>query len=171
MKTRVIVIAAISLLLLAGCSSSKKDGASNGKNDSLVSNGAASSTSGFGSSLDLGAGIKATVTAPVAFTPGTFASNYFAGQVANVFSVTLVNGGTAPLDPASFSFAAESGTNSCTDMLDGDNGVSGPPTDPIAAGATANFKIAVGCDAKKGAPLHMTLTVDSTTAAIDGKIA
>ncbi len=171
MKKRAIVIASISLLLLSGCSSAKKGGASDGKNDSLVSNSAPSSTSGFGAALDLGSGIKVTVSAPSAFTPGTFASNYFTGQTANVFSVTMVNGGTAPIDPALISFTAESGANSCTDMLDGDNGVSGPPTDPIAAGATATFKIAIGCDAKKADPLHMTFTVDSTTVAVDGKMA
>ena len=63
---------------------------------------------------------------------------------------------------------ASSGENTCSDVLDGDNGVSGTPTDPIAAGSDANFKFAIGCDAKSGAPLHIDITIGSETSSIAG---
>ncbi len=47
----------------------------------------------------------------------------------------------------------------------------GAPTDAIGAGSSVNFKIAIGCDAKSGAPLHLIVTIGADSAALDGKIA
>ncbi len=170
MKKSLTVVLVIGALVLTGCG--KKSGnASPSPSESATATAAPTASGGFGSAIALGSGVSLTISTPATFTPGTFASNYLPGQAANVFDVTLKNGGTAAIDPTTISLAASSGANTCTDVLDGDNGVTGPPTDPIAAGATSNFKFAIGCDAKAGAPLHFDITVGTATAAIDGKIA
>jgi hypothetical protein len=160
----------VSALVLTGCGK-KSDTASRAPTQTPTASTAPTATGGFGAPLALGGGVSLTISAPARFTPGTFASNYLPGQAANIFDVTLKNGGTTAIDPATISFTASSGTNTCTDVLDGDNGVSGAPTDPIAAGTTSNFKFAIGCDAKAGAPLHFDVTVGPSTASIEGKIA
>lgn len=170
MKKSLTAVLVIGALVLTGCGNKKADTAATAT-DTPSASAAATASGGFGSALALGAGVSLTISTPKTFSPGTFASNYLPGQAANVFDVTLKNGGTTAIDPTTISLAASSGANTCTDVLDGDNGVTGAPTDPIAAGATANFKFAIGCDAKAGAPLHFDITVGTATASIDGKIA
>jgi len=169
-KKSLTVVLVIGALVLTGCGK-KSDTASSSPKETATATAAPTASGGFGSPVALGSGIALTISAPTSFKPGTFASNYLPGQAANVFDVTLKNGGTAAIDPTTISLAASSGANTCTDVLDGDNGVSGAPTDPIAAGATSTFKFAIGCDAKAGAPLHFDITVGTSTASIDGKIA
>ena len=170
MKKSLTVVLVIGVLVLTGCGKKSNTGATTPTPTPTAST-APTATGGFGAPLTLENGVTLTISAPKKFAPGTFASNYLPGQSANVFDVTLKNGGTAAIDPATISFAASSGTNTCTDVLDGDNGVSGAPTDPIAAGATSNFKVAIGCDAKAGGPLNFDITVGTSTASIKGKIA
>lgn len=170
MKKGLVVIALAGALALAGCSGAKKDASSSATNQELVSGTTATAGAGFDKPLDLGTGVTVSIGAPKTFKPGTFASNYRPGQVANVLAVEIKNAGTAELDPNSISFLSNSGANNCTDVLDGDSGVSGAPTDPIAAGATASFKIAVGCDAKVGDPLTVSVTIGATSVAVDGKL-
>lgn len=170
MKKSLTVILVIGALVLTGCGK-KSVNASSTPTPTATATAAPAASGGFGSAIALGSGVSLTISAPKSFSPGTFASNYLPGQVANVFDVTVKNSGTAAIDPTTISLAARSATNTCTDVLDGDNGVSGAPTDPIAAGATANFKFAIGCDAKAGAPVHFDITVGTSTASIDGKIA
>ncbi len=170
MKKSLTVVLVIGALVLTGCGK-KSNNASNSPKETPTATTAPTASGGFGSPIPLGGGVSLTISPPASFKPGTFASNYLPGQAANVFTVTLKNAGTAAIDPATISLAASSGANTCTDVLDGDNGVSGAPTDPIAAGATSTFKFAIGCDAKAGAPLHFNITVGTSTASIDGKIA
>lgn len=170
MKKSLTVVLVIGALVLTGCGK-KANNASSTTTPTATPTATAAASGGFGSPVTLGGGISVTISAPTSFKPGNFASNYLPGQAANLFDVSLKNGGTTAIDPTTISLAANSGTNTCTDVLDGDNGVSGAPTDPIAAGATATFKFAVGCDAKAGAPLHIDVTVGSASAGIDGKIA
>lgn len=170
MKKSLTVVLVIGALALTGCGK-KSDTAAPAPTASLTATATPTASGGFGSAIALGSGVSLTISTPKTFTPGTFASNYLPGQAANVFDVTLKNAGTAAIDPTTISLAASSGANTCTDVLDGDNGVSGAPTDPIAPGATSNFKFAIGCDAKAGAPLHFDITVGTSTASIDGKIA
>lgn len=171
MKKSLTVVVVIGALVLTGCGKKANNASSSTTPTPSATASTAAASGGFGSPVTLGGGISVTVSAPTSFKPGNFASNYLPGQAANVFNVTLKNGGTAAIDPTTISLAANSGTNTCTDVLDGDNGVTGAPTDPIAAGATSTFKFAVGCDAKVGAPLHVDITVGSSSAGIDGKIA
>ena len=170
MKKSLTVVLVVGALVLTSCGGKKADSAGS-TSPTPTASVAPSASGGFGSPVSLGGGVSLTISAPASFKPGTFASNYLPGQAANIFNVTVKNGGTAAIDPTTILLAASSGTNTCTDVLDGDNGVSGAPTDPIAAGATSIFKFAIGCDAKTGAPLHFDITVGSSTAAIDGKIA
>ena len=170
MKKSLTVVLVIGALVLTGCGKKAND-ASTTPTPSATETATTAASGGFGSPVTLGGGISVTISAPTSFKPGNFASNYLPGQAANVFNVSLKNGGTTAIDPTTISLSANSGSNTCTDVLDGDNGVAGAPTDPIAAGATATFKFAIGCDAKTGAPLHLDVTVGSSSAGIDGKIA
>ncbi|NBV66373.1 MAG: hypothetical protein EBR75_04760 [Actinobacteria bacterium] len=125
----------------------------------------------FNSPLDLGDGVSITVSTPASFTPTIFASNFIKGQVANVFDIAIKNGGTKELDLSILSLSVESGTAFCAEVLDGDSGINGAPLDPVAAGATASFKYGIGCDAKKGAPLNLKITLGSNVIAVDGTLA
>jgi hypothetical protein len=169
-KKSLTVVLVIGALVLTGCGK-KSNTASITPTQTPTASTAPIASGGFGAPVTLAGGVSLTISAPTKFTPGTFASNYLPGQAANVFDVTVKNNGTVAIDPTTISFVASSGANTCTDVLDGDNGVSGAPTDAIAAGATSNFKVAIGCDAKAGAPLSFDITVGSSTASIKGKIA
>ena len=168
MKKTLIAITLIAGLALTGCGK-KADTAK--PTESASPSATATVSSAFGLPITVGTAITLTISKPSTFKPGQFASNYLPGQVANVFNVTLKNGTSAGLDPATISLVARSGTNTCTDVLDGDNNISGAPTDPIAAGSEVNFKFAIGCDAKSGQPLHIDITIGSNTAALDGALA
>ena len=131
----------------------------------------ATATIGFDSPLDLGGGVSLTVATPASFTPTIFASNYIKGQVANVFSMSVTNGGTADLDLSTLSLVVESGTAFCSEVLDGDSGINGAPLESLAAGASTSFKYGVSCDAKKGAPLNLKITFGSNVIAVEGTLA
>jgi ABC-type glycerol-3-phosphate transport system substrate-binding protein len=169
MKKSLIAVGLVAALALTACGGKKADTASTDAPSSASSTAATSG--GFGSALDLGDGIALTITSPKTFVPGNFASNYLTGQAANLFDVTVKNGGTASLDASTILLQAASGANTCTDVLDGDNGINGAPIDPIAAGASVTFKFAIACDAKSGDPLTLSVGVGTSTASIAGKVA
>ena len=137
----------------------------------VVEEAEATATIGFDSPLDLGNGVSITVSTPTSFTPTIFASNYIKGQVANVFSVDVKNGGTADLDLSVLSLVVESGTAFCSEVLDGDSGITGAPLEAVAPGASKSFKYGIGCDAKKGAPLNLKITLGTNVIAVDGTLA
>ena len=160
-----VSVAALTLLLTScGSSAGSKVGTT------PIATESAKATGAFGSPLAIGGGVTVTVSNPVAFKPGQFASNYFAGQVPNKFDVKVSNGGAAALDLSGISITAASGTNSCVDLLDGDNGINGAPSDPVAAKSTVTFTAAVGCAAKVGDPLTLTLALGATSATITGSL-
>jgi ABC-type glycerol-3-phosphate transport system substrate-binding protein len=169
MKKSLVVVGLVAALALTACGGKKADSATSDAPSSASTTAAASG--GFGSALDLGSGVALTISSPKSFVPGNFASNYLQGQAANLFDVTVKNSGTAALDPSTILLQAASGTNTCTDVLDGDNGITGAPLDPIAVGASITFKFAIGCDAKSGDPLTLSVGVGSSTASIAGKVA
>ena len=169
MKKTLIAITLIGVLTLSACG--KKADIASSPADSPSPSTTPIVSNGFGVPITVGTAITLTISKPASFKPGTFASNYLPGQAANEFTVTLKNGTTAPLDPATISLVASSGTNTCTDVLDGDNNISGAPTDSIPAGSEVKFKFAIGCDAKSGDPLHIDITIGSDTSALDGKLA
>lgn len=170
MKKTLIAVTVIASLALTGCGK-KADTAANSPKASSTATATTAASGGFGSPLDLGGGISLTISTPKSFVPGKFASNYLKGQSANNFDVTVKNGGTANLDPSTILLSANSGTNTCSDVLDGDNGITGAPTDPVAAGTSITFKFAFACDAKSGDPFHLSVSVGAAEASIDGKVA
>lgn len=170
MKKSLIAVGLVAALALTACGGKKADPASTATPSDTATTTAATS-GGFGSALNLGAGISLTISAPKSFVPGQFASNYLKGQAANIFDVTVKNAGTTDLDPSTILFTINSGTNACPDVLDGDNGITGAPTDPIAAGASTTFKFAIACDAKAGDALSVAVAVGAGTASISGKVA
>lgn len=136
-----------------------------------VEEAAPTATIGFDSPLDLGNGVSLTVAAPASFTPTIFASNYVKGQVANVFSMNVTNGGTSDLDLSTLGLVVESGAAFCAEVLDGDSGINGAPLEALAAGASTSFKYGVACDTKKGSPLNLKITFGSNVIAVAGTFA
>lgn len=160
-----------SLLLITACGGgSEKSSTPTPKASETVQSQAPAITTGFGSPLDLGSGVNITLSEPEHFAPGKFASNWVKGQVANKFSVTIKNSGTAELDPATIVIASNAGGKNCVDVLDGDNNVNGQPTDMIAAGGSTTFNYGVACDAKVGDPLNLTVSIKDKLIAVNGKL-
>lgn len=169
MKKILIASTLIAGLALTGCGKEAETAAT--PTESATPSATAVVSNDFGSPITVGTGITVTISQPATFTPGQFASNYLTGQAANVFTATLKNESGSEIDPSTISLIASSGSNTCSDVLDGDNGISGAPTEPIANASEVNFKFAIGCDAKSGQPLHIDITIGSNTAALDGTIA
>jgi len=165
-------ITALAATALTGCA--KKDVGFNSdkteNNTALVEAEAPTATVGFGSSLDLANGVKLSFTEPAHFAPTKFASNYQKPQIPNKFDVTVVNGGTKAVDLATVSIAAKSGNNTCVDVLDGDNGINGAPTDMLKPGATVTFTYGIACMAKIGDPLELTATFDESVVGVTGTL-
>ena len=160
-----------SLLLITACGGgSEKSSTPTPKASETALSQAPAITTGFGSPLDLGSGVNITLSEPEHFAPGKFASNWVKGQVANKFSVTIKNSGTAELDPATIVIASNAGGKNCVDVLDGDNNVNGQPTDMIAAGGSTTFNYGVACDAKVGDPLNLTVSIKDKLIAVNGKL-
>ncbi len=159
-------------LTLAACGGSPSTAPASSATDSASAVASSSALSAaLGASSDLGNGVSVTVTAPTHFTPGSFASNFAPGQVPNIVTITVANKGTSPLDMSSVIITPTSGANSCSDVLDGDNGINGAPTDPLAAGASAAFKFGIACDGKVGNPLTVGVQVGDKSVEFTGTLA
>ena len=171
MRARLGLIALVTAISLTACGGGDSTDAAVDTNVEGTETAAPSVTADFGAPLDLGNGVSVTISAPEAFTPGDFASNYIPGQVTDLFTIEVQNDGTAALDMSTVVFTATSGGNFCADVLDGDNGITGAPAEPVAAGASVSFKYAIGCDAKAGDPLELTVAIGETTAGLTGKLA
>ena len=158
-------------LVLAGCGSSDSGANTSTVNQTeLTENTAEAVTATFGTPLDLGGGVSITFSENVSFAPTVFASNYEKGQTANKIGISLTNGSSAPLDVSSIAISINSAGNACTDILDGDNGVAGAPTDPVAAGKTVQLTYGIGCKEKAGAPLTFNATYADKVVSIEGTL-
>lgn len=131
----------------------------------------AATAADFAAPIDLGQGVSITISQPAAFTPGAFASNYIPGQTADLVTIDVENAGSTALDLSTILFTPTSAGNFCADLLDGDNGINGAPTEPVAAGASVSFKYAVACDAKVGDPLELAVAYGDTSVSLAGKLA
>ena len=84
--------------------------------------------------------------------------------------VTIENKGATELDLSGISITPASGQSTCTDILDGDNNINGAPTDPIAAGSSATFSYGVGCIAKVGDPLDLSVSIGEAVVSVSGTL-
>ena len=169
--SQVIVLGLITAISLTGCG--KSDTGLNtepGDASEFVETAAPTVTTGFGSPLDLGTDVTITFQENAKFTPGAYASNYQKGMAANKFDITVENKGSEPLDLANMTISMKSGTDTCVDILDGDNNINGAPTDPLAAGASTSFTYGVGCLSKAGAPLDLTVSLNEAVVAVAGTL-
>ena len=166
-----LILISTTVLVLSGCA--KKESGLNSNpnaNQALVEDQTANLQATFGTPNDLGNGIQVTFTEPVHFVPGKFASNYEKPQVPNKFDVTITNGGTTQIDPASISITATSAGNTCVDVLDGDNNLMGSPTDPVAPGKSVTFGYGIACISKVGQPLEVRATLSDKVVTITGTL-
>lgn len=175
MKTSTIsrsaVIALALVLGLTGCGKEATGLNENpGDASEFVDESIVTATTGFGAPLALGSDVVVTFAENVPFTPGAYASNYQKGMVANKFDVTIENKGSKELDLTSIAIALSSGTDTCVDILDGDNDINGAPTEPIAAGASTTFTYGVGCNAKVGGLLELSVSIGSDVVAVNGTL-
>lgn len=168
MRARLGLIA-IALSLTACGGGTTADTASDGAD--ATETAAAATAAEFASPLDLGSGVSITISRPSSFKPGDFASNYFPDQTADLFTVDVMNAGKTALDLSTVLFTATADGVACIDVLDGDNGINGAPTEPVAAGGSVEFKYAIACDAKPGAALELGVAYGEVNAALAGKLA
>ena len=165
-------ITALSATSLTGCAKQvAEDAAPNGNNQALVEEVAPTVTTGFGSDLKLSDSVSIKFENLMSFAPSKFASNYEKGMVANKFDVTIKNNGTTDLNLTDVSFAIKSNDYICVDVLDGDNGIDGSPTDVIKPGATSLFTYGTGCKTKKGDPLKITATIGNSIVGVETNLA
>lgn len=162
-------LVALALVLTACGSSTPTDAPSDGANPTETTE--VVSKSNFAAPIALGAGVSVIISKPAAFTPGDFASNYLPGQTANLFTIDVKNAGKSALDLSAVLFTPTTGGASCIDVLDGDNGIVGAPTEPVAAGGSVSFKYAIACDAKAGAPLELGIIFGDVNSTLTGTLA
>ncbi len=170
--TKISVLTLAALLAVTGCAKKTpglNDSPSAAPSESAVTQ-APEVTLDFGTPLDLGNGIKVTLSQPVSFVPGVYASNFVKGEVANRFEVSIENGGTSDLDVTQFIITSSSNGEPCVDVLDGDSGINGAPTDPLAAGASVKFNYAIACHAKIGAQYKISVTAGASLVGLTGTL-
>ena len=168
---KLAVFGLVASIALTGCG--KKDsGLNTNPGDASVFTDAAAPTvtTGFGSPLNLGKEITITFQENTSFTPGAYASNYQKGMVANKFDITVQNKGSKSLDLATIAISMKSASDTCVDILDGDNNINGAPTDPLSAGSSATFTYGVGCLAKVGAPLELGVSFGADVVGVAGSL-
>ena len=164
MRFRLPIAIAIMALTLTACGGGDSKGST--ETDAQVTKQAEVVSSGaFGSAVEVSTGVTVTLDGMADFTPGKFATGYVPGDKAVTFDVTVNNGSAAEIYASSLALTATSGDNGCVEVFDGDNGLEGAPSDPIAAGASSSFKWAITCGAaKSGDPLKVELSFDGATA-------
>ena len=169
--SRATALALLLALGLTGCGKEASGLNTNpGDASEFVDEAEVTATTGFGAPLNLGSDAVVTFAENASFTPGAYASNFQKGMVANKFDVTIENKGSEELDLSTISFALASGANVCVDILDGDNNINGSPTEPIAAGASSTFTYGVGCLAKVGDPLSLSVSIGADVVAVEGTL-
>ncbi len=166
-----VAVASLLILGLAGCAKETTGLNTNpGTASDFVDEAEVTATTGFGAPLNLGSNAVVTFAENTSFTPGAYASNYQKGMVANKFDVTIENKGTEALDLSSISISPTSGANNCVDILDGDNNINGAPSDPIAAGSSTTFTYGLGCSAKVGDPLVLSVSIGADVVSVTGTL-
>lgn len=164
------------ILVLASCGGGKSGGASGNSTQSsgLVTapSSAPQASGNFGAVVSLPSHVSFTLNKLAVFIPTKFSAGQIDGQTYNSFDITVKNATAAPLDLGALILTSVAGTDgACVDIFDGQVGLQGAPSDPVAAGATSMFKWAISCPGKAGDPLTISLTTDGvTTVEVKGKL-
>ena len=166
------------VLALASCGGGKSGGQASGnaaQSSGLVTapSSAPQASGIFGSEVTLPSHVAFTLNKLAVFIPTKFSSGQIDGQTYNSFDITVKNATTAPLDLGALILTSVAGTTGdCVDIFDGQVGLQGAPSDPVAAGGTIMFKWAISCPGKAGEPLTISMTTDGVaTVEVKGKLA
>lgn len=166
-RLALIAIATSGLVLaLTSCGGGTSGGQASGnsaQSSSLVTapSVAAQASGSFGSVVTLPSHVAFTLDKLTVFIPTKFSSGQIDGQTFNSFDITVKNATTAPLDLGALILTSVTGTaGACVDIFDGQVGLQGAPSDPVAAGRTTMFKWAISCPGKAGDPLTISMTTD-----------
>ena len=119
---------------------------------------AAQASGGFDAPVVTPDQISYTLSSPVGFTPGKFASGMLPGQINERFNVSVENGSATDLDLATLIVKGSTTTGDCVDIFDGDNQMEGAPTTPLAPGASAKFSWGLSCPGKSGEEISVVLS-------------
>ncbi len=164
------------ILVLASCGGGKSGGASGNSTQSsgLVTapSSAPQASGNFGAVVSLPSHVSFTLNKLAVFIPTKFSAGQIDGQTYNSFDITVKNATAAPLDLGALILTSVAGTDgACVDIFDGQVGLQGAPSNPVAAGATSMFKWAISCPGKAGDRLNISLTTDGvTTVEVKGKL-
>ena len=157
------------VLALASCGGGNSGGQAPGnsaQSSALVTapSSAPQASGAFGSVVTLPSHVSFTLNKLAMFIPTKFSSGQIDGQTYNSFEITVKNATTAPLDLGALILTSVAGTTGdCVDIFDGQVGLQGAPSDPVAAGGTTMFKWAISCPGKSGDPLTISMTTDGVT--------
>jgi hypothetical protein len=160
-----VVMGGLALSLVA-CGGSKSGGKAVTDSSSLITNtSAAPQASGsFGSVVTLPDKVAFTLDKLAVFVPTKFSAGQIDGQTFNSFEITVKNGSTTELDLSTLILTTTTvASGACVDIFDGQVGLGGAPSTPLAAGASTTFKWAVSCPGKSGDLLDISMTTDGTT--------
>lgn len=184
MKKIALVVAPLLALSLVvtGCGAKKDVGsesASEQVNDTQANkltedqtDGALVSLKGvFGETTAIEGGIEVTVSQPMNFMPSADAQNYTEELTVNVMDITIKNGASEDLDTSSIVFSADSGVNTCLEIVDTANGYEGVPVVILPVGETISFKYATGCVGKPGENLVVKTWFSAAKVNFEGTIA
>ena len=181
MKKLVVLPIALLALLLSACG-----GGNNGKesaSDEVAgtqankltedqTDGALVSLKGvFGETTAIEGGIAVTVSQPVNFVPSADAQNYTENLTVNTMEITIKNGSSEDLDTSSIVFSADSGVNTCLEIVDPANGYEGVPVVILPIGESLTFKYATGCVGKPGDNLVVKTWFSAAKVNFEGTIA
>jgi hypothetical protein len=125
----------------------------------------------FGETTAIEGGIDVTVSQPMNFMPSADAQNYTEELTVNTMEITIKNGSTEDLDTSSIVFSADSGVNTCLEIVDPANGYEGVPVVILPVGESLTFKFATGCVGKPGDNLVVKTWFSAAKVNFEGTIA
>lgn len=125
----------------------------------------------FGETTNIEGGIDVTVSNPMNFMPSADAQNYTENLTVNTMEITIKNGSTEDLDTSSIVFSADSGVNTCLEIVDPANGYEGVPVVILPIGESLTFKYATGCVGKPGDNLVVKTWFSAAKVNFEGTIA
>lgn len=180
MKKLVVLPIALLALLLSACgggtseesASDEVAGTQANKLTEDQTDGALVSIKGvFGETTAIEGGIDVTVSQPVNFMPSADAQNYTENLTVNTMEITIKNGSAEDIDTSAIVFSADSGVNTCLEIIDPANGYEGVPVVILPVGETLTFKYATGCVGKPGENLVVKTWFSAAKVNFEGTIA